>query len=38
MPNPWVSQNCNQLITLNKAANEKEQLDKVMEEEVKKIM
>jgi hypothetical protein len=28
MPNPWVSLRCDQLILVNKAVNEKEQLEK----------
>jgi hypothetical protein len=28
MPNPWVSLRCDQLIPVNKAMNEKEQLEK----------
>jgi hypothetical protein len=28
MPNPWVSLRCDQLIPVNKAVNEKEQLEK----------
>jgi hypothetical protein len=37
MPNPWVSLRRDQLIPVNKAVNEKEQLEKGMEEEEKKI-
>jgi hypothetical protein len=33
MPNPWVSLRCDQLIPVNKAVNEKEQLEKGLEEE-----
>jgi hypothetical protein len=33
MPNPWVSQRRDQLIPVNKAVNEKEQLEKGLEEE-----
>jgi hypothetical protein len=33
MPNPWVSLRCAQLILVNKAVNEKEQLEKGPEEE-----
>jgi hypothetical protein len=36
MPNPWVSLRRDQLITVNKAVKEKEQLEKGLEEEVKK--
>jgi hypothetical protein len=36
MPNPWVSLRCDQLILVNKAVNEKEELEKGMEEEEKK--
>jgi hypothetical protein len=36
MPNPWVSLRCDQLILVNKAVNEKEQLEKGLEEEEKK--
>jgi hypothetical protein len=35
MPNPWVSLRRDQLIPVNKAANEKEQLGKGLEEEEK---
>jgi hypothetical protein len=37
MPNPWVSLRCDQLIPVNKAVNKKEQLEKGLEEEEKKI-
>jgi hypothetical protein len=33
MPNPWVSLRHDQLILVNKAVNEKEQLEKGLEEE-----
>jgi hypothetical protein len=33
MPNPWVPKRCDQLILVNKAVNEKEQLEKGLEEE-----
>jgi hypothetical protein len=33
MPNPWVSLRHDQLIPVNKAVNEKEQLKKGLEEE-----
>jgi hypothetical protein len=33
MPNPWVSVRRDQLIPVNKAVNEKEQLEIVLEEE-----
>jgi hypothetical protein len=33
MPNPWVFLRCDQLIPLNKAVNEKEQLEKEIEKE-----
>jgi hypothetical protein len=33
MPNPWVSLRREQLIPVNKAVNEKEQLEKGLEEE-----
>jgi hypothetical protein len=36
MPNPWVSLRHYQLILVNKAVNEKEQLEKGLEEEEKK--
>jgi hypothetical protein len=36
MPTPWVSLWRNQLIPVNKAVNEKEQLEKGLEEEQKK--
>jgi hypothetical protein len=36
MPNPWVSLRCDQLIPVNKAVNEKEQLEKGLEEEEEK--
>jgi hypothetical protein len=36
MPNPWVSLRHDQLIPINKAVNEKEQLEKGLEEEEKK--
>jgi hypothetical protein len=36
MPNPWVSLRRDQLIPVNKAVNEKEQLEKGLEEEEKK--
>jgi hypothetical protein len=36
MPNPWVSLRRDQLIPINKAVNEKEQLEKGLEEEDKK--
>jgi hypothetical protein len=36
MPNPWVSLRCDHLIPVNKAANEKEQLEKLLEEDEKK--
>jgi hypothetical protein len=35
MPNPWVSLRCDQFIPVNKAVNEKEQLEKE-EEKMKK--
>jgi hypothetical protein len=35
MPNPWVSLRCDQLIPVYKAVNEKEQLEKGLEEEEK---
>jgi hypothetical protein len=37
MLNPWVSLRCDQLIPVNKAVNEKEQLEKGLEEEDKKM-
>jgi hypothetical protein len=37
MPNSWVSLRCDQLIPVNKAVNKKEQLEKGLEEEEKKI-
>jgi hypothetical protein len=37
MPNPWVSLRRDQLIQVNKAVNEKEQLEKGLEEEEKRI-
>jgi hypothetical protein len=37
MPNPWVSLRCNQVIPVNKAVNEKEQLENGLEEEEKKV-
>jgi hypothetical protein len=33
MPNPWVSLKCDQLIPVDKAVSEKEQLEKGLEEE-----
>jgi hypothetical protein len=36
MPNPWVSLRCDQLIPVNKAVSEKEQLEKGMKEEGKR--
>jgi hypothetical protein len=36
MPNPWVSLRRDQLIPVSKAVNEKEQLEKGLEEEEKK--
>jgi hypothetical protein len=33
MPNPWVSLRCDQLIPVNKAVNENEQLENGLEEE-----
>jgi hypothetical protein len=33
MPNPWVSLRSDRLIPVNKAVNEKEQLEKGLEEE-----
>jgi hypothetical protein len=36
MPNPWVSLRRDQLIPVNKAVNEKEPLEKRMEEEKEK--
>jgi hypothetical protein len=36
MPNPWVSLRRDQLIPFDKAANEKEQLEKGLEEEKKR--
>jgi hypothetical protein len=36
MPNPWVSLRCDLLIPINKAGNEKEQLEKGTEEEEKR--
>jgi hypothetical protein len=33
MPNPWVSLRCDQLIPVNKVVNEKEQLEKGLEDE-----
>jgi hypothetical protein len=36
MPNPWVSLRHDQLIPVNKAVNEKEQLEKELEEEEEK--
>jgi hypothetical protein len=36
MPNPWVSLRHDQLIPVNKAVNEKEQLEKGLEKEGKK--
>jgi hypothetical protein len=33
MPNPWVSLRCDRLIPVNNAVNEKEQLEKGLEEE-----
>jgi hypothetical protein len=36
MPNPWVSLRCNQLIPVNKVVNEKEELEKGLEEEEEK--
>jgi hypothetical protein len=36
MPNPWVFLRCDQLIPVNKAVNEKEQLEKGLEEERRK--
>jgi hypothetical protein len=35
-PNPWVSLRRDQLIPVNKAVNEKEQLEKGLEEEEEK--
>jgi ribosomal protein L21E len=37
MPNPWVSLRCDKLIPVSKAVNEKEQLEKRLEEEDKKV-
>jgi hypothetical protein len=37
MPNPWVSLRRDQLIPVNKAVNEKEHLEKGLEEEEKSI-
>jgi hypothetical protein len=37
MPNPWVSLRRDQLIPVNKAVSEKEQLEKGLEEEEKKM-
>jgi hypothetical protein len=37
MPNPWVSLRHDQLIPVNKAVNKKEQLEKGLEEEEKKV-
>jgi hypothetical protein len=36
MPHPWVSLRCDQLIPVNRAVNEKEQLNKRLEEEEKR--
>jgi hypothetical protein len=36
-PNPWVSLRHDQLIPVNKAVNKKEQLEKGLEEEEKKV-
>jgi hypothetical protein len=36
-PNPWVSLRCDQLILVNKAVNEKEQLEKGLEEVEEKM-
>jgi hypothetical protein len=33
VPNPWVSLRCDQLIPVNKALHEKEQLEKGLKEE-----
>jgi hypothetical protein len=33
MPNPWVSLRCDKLILVNKAVNQKEQLENGLEEE-----
>jgi hypothetical protein len=38
MPNPWASLICDQLIPVNKAVNEKEQMEKGIEEEVGKLL
>jgi hypothetical protein len=36
MPNPWASLRRDQLIPVNKAVNEKQQLEKGLEEQVEK--
>jgi hypothetical protein len=38
MPNPWVSLSRDQIIPVNKVVNKKEQLEKGLEEEEKKML
>jgi hypothetical protein len=37
MPYPWVSLRCDQIIPVKKAVNKKEQLERGLEEEEKKL-